>query len=1052
MARAMRHLAALCLPRDGLHEALAANTAAALTSDYSEANPRPGASTPNDDLSRLVPVVSGAQGEDLELVVLRGGQPMLADQDSVQLGYRFAGGTDDEIRGWNTPGMLLNWSAVISTTGTAYHTDVCAAPRSQKVIVTYGEDGVDRTVHVYDPATNTFATPVTIGTAMAKPGDCLVALPTGRILLLCHGDVYRSDDDGATWSMHARGAINYYARFELWDRARMAYNNGSILIMVDPGQQWVSDDLLTSASAIDQSITFGDEFSVVALPTGGFAVGYTRDADGAGCVRILTSAWEDINDAAEIEVNPDPCARTVLVAEPDGMLWFYSGDDTNPHEIRLHFSTDNGQTWTEMIDGAARVSNTANVHWTNLTATSAGGRIYMVHNWVEAGPVVGGVGFAGLGGWSNLTGYPSRIALSGSDGAPESIYGRPGFGPRLVGGNDAACWTATVLPGTGGLYTANGAGTQTITGGELVVSTTANTRFYTRTLGTLLYHCEIAQGRVDSGGSLTTDDIAIGIRVADGTDDREIRVRFSTLGARVVDVNNAGATLATVLFDTTENFQIAISVDQPTGVTGASGVWWRRPGQEEWTEIWSGSLTNDAATPNATGLTSFGHIASSTSESAWRFVGDTEGTLATGTATPAFYTSGGAQPSGWIGGAALGRPLTNIPVPIPEAGHDGETAWLHCEAGPGALGEVFTVEADHDHPVQALFPQLSPSPGEKWRSTDKSEQIITFDFDFATSLGNSIALVAIGCNFANAYLEVSTGGAWTTIGTLGLDEFDTLTYQLAGDVVFPGTVTPAGPRFLQENEAAGGYFVLDAGITDVPRAVRWHSAGAWTPTSGDLAQRPRFVLDGVDGTEAAAGAAYLVHPSGVLVVHSAAITSRRYWRIRIPANQVTPYDHYEAGLLTIMAIRGIGRAPDWGHSREVVPNAETRRSRRGVTRVRELGPPITSWTWGWTDGVSLTGLRNGVLPDYLSTSVSLPLATREDVPWLLRGFLERTRSGAIPVVALARVPDASNTTLVDRTLWHYGRLTGTVRQDNYLGREGSSEHERVQSITVEGIG
>ena len=77
--------------------------------------------------------------------------------------------------------------------------------------------------------------------------------------------------------------------------------------------------------------------------------------------------------------------------------------------------------------------------------------------------------------------------------------------------------------------------------------------------------------------------------------------------------------------------------------------------------------------------------------------------------------------------------------------------------------------------------------------------------------------------------------------------------------------------------------------------------------------------------------------------------------------------------------------------------------------------------------------------------------TAEDVGWVLRGILEETDAGAHPVLVLASVPETSGTTITDRTLWHYGRLTSSVRLDHLLGTEGEAEVVRVASLSIVGI-
>jgi hypothetical protein len=254
----------------------------------------------------------------------------------------------------------------------------------------------------------------------------------------------------------------------------------------------------------------------------------------------------------------------------------------------------------------------------------------------------------------------------------------------------------------------------------------------------------------------------------------------------------------------------------------------------------------------------------------------------------------------------------------------------------------------------------------------------------------------------------------------------------------------------------GGYAVVATGgaTGTAARRIVSNTAGWWLSGSGQPEVRILLDLDAVDGTEDASGAVTLVWPSGVLVVHSSSLTTVRRWRVRIAASQVTPDAYYQVGICAPLALRLLGAPPDWGWSHETAANAATTRSRYGTTRVREQGPTITTWRYGWADGVDLRTLRGaGSSVDWVGSSVGYTAGSTqaEDVPWLLRGLLEHSGSGEVPVLALASVPDASGGTITDRTQYLYGRLTTSIRSDHLVGTEGSSELVRVGEIAIEEI-
>jgi hypothetical protein len=1043
VARLDTHVTAICLPIDPDRIAdLAVNDGSTTGSSYTEANPRPGVSVPRDDRSRLVPVISGGQGEDVEIVVLKAGNPGLSTTGDCEVGYRLDGEADSKIRGWCPPNFLLGWGAPVWTAVSDYDRfDLCVIPTNQKIVVTYGtSSSLNKGVAVFDPATWTWdADDAALSGTLSHPTDCILALPTGRLVLMASTDTYRSDDDGATWTDHGHDVLGDFG-YSGFDRGRMAYANGSICLVLDDGStvaQFASDDLAGSFTLVyDSGVTnVGTSVCVQPLPTGGFVVGYVRASDDQPSCRIISSAWQSIEDATEIVISANACDRMVIVADPDGMLWAYSARTASPQDVHLHYSVDGGLTWADAQEGAFHVCSTTADYLDNWAAASWQGGVAFGHNWVAStGNEDGSIGVAQLGGWSGVT------AAKYVDDTGELWTKRVGFGPS-GGGHTNVSWLPIELPSDSGLYTATGAGTAVLSTAGVLITTIADTKYYDRTLGTATYFVGTYTMAVASGGSTADDSILFGVRVADGTNDHELHIRHSTTGFVVHD-SNAGSDLATVTTSLVGGLQFVVRIYEVAGLTGDSAVYYRALGATAWTEAWSGNLQNDAATPAANGFVRWGHAANSTSTSKWNYVCEAEEGIV-----------GFSRGSG-VSFPALGRPITHLPIPLPEEVGDGtDSAWLSVVAGPGALGEIYDLDADHDHPVEHLIPTLSPSPAEKWRSTSKSQQIITWDFGASTWIGDSIALVVLGANFETVVLESYNGASWDTEATMALDTgFRALGYSLTGDTLNPSATTLAGSRYLQEGELAGGRAIIttSAGATQIARRIKWNTAGTWTPSSAGLTARARIILEDVDGTEDTSGTntLYLCSPNGVLVHHEASILRRRYWRARIAANQVTPESYYEAGCICPMAVRALGAPPDWGWSRERLPNVEVRRSRYGTTRARRLGPVLETWTMGWPSGTDQYGVRNTTAPDYLGSSVGLPLVAAEDVGLLLGGLLELADSGAVPVCALAELPDASGTTITDPTAYLVGRLSASVRMDHMVGEEDEGVY-RVADIVVE---
>ncbi len=1046
-SRLTSHLAGIAIPMDAdrLLDDLAVNDGSATGSSYTQAGPRPGVSVPESARSRLVPVVSGGLGQDIEIVTLRGGTPALSADASCELGYRLADGTDLSTRGWTAPNWVTGCWPVRCTATTDTEGALATLPGSQQVVavLAYASKVYVRT---YDPDTDTWGSVVEVHDGAVSSCSVLV-LPSGRILVTADDTVYRSDDDGATWTLHAeRPYAGFSDPLAGVSRVRLAYAQGQICAVGADGTgltQWASSDDLGSLELVKDDASGGRNGCVVALPGGGFVIAYRSTAAstlGYPCVRVLASAYQPYDEAEEVVVAAETGGTMALTADPDGLLWLHTAGDEEG-TILVYVSADGGPTWSKMTSSATDLSPTgvSSDYLDNLSSTHAAGATYLMGEEVIGGTVGSSNGVVvRLGGWETVT------TRSGPTDA--RLIQRLGSGAERNG----STYLGFVLPGDTGKWTRTAAGSPTESldnrGVYLATVAGADQVYFTHTISTELFHTVEAGVRVIAGGSSTADEIFLNVRVADATNDYKLRARLYVSGGTVWIITrdpNAGAPTK----DTEDTgiaagslMRLRLHIENGTGY-----VWYANGYSPVWTLAWFGALTSDTATPAANGHVQWAHFevpASVLAESSWAYVaagGDAAGTVGSGLAASSSY-------------GVAGRPLSLLPIPLhPElADGDGMVPWLAVAAGPGTLGEVIAVDRDYDYPIEHILPTVSPSPAERWRSTSTSAQTIAWDAGDETWIGDSVALVVAGANFRTADLDYYNGAAWVTVGSLDLATgFAGLDYSLSGEALIPGNSTTSGGRYLQEGELAGGYVVLETGGGAGTAAfkVRWNTAGSWV-SSGTGTPRTRILLDGDLSSVDATGQCDIVWPAGVLVVHAAAILRARRWRVVIDGSQVVPDAYYTAGCLVPMAVRAFGAAPDWGWSREREPNAETRTSRRGTSRVRKLGPPIDVWSMAWTSGTDLYDLRNTASPSYVGSSVGLPLTAAEDVGWLLGGLLTLAESGAVPVVSLAEIPDASGTTLTDPSLWMLGRLSSGVRIEHVVGDEGSAEVVRVSQIDV----
>jgi hypothetical protein len=1054
MARLVNDLAGIGVEPLDLVDALAVNTGTSTTSWYQQAGFEPGDAETEDDGVRMTPILTGQQLADLEIVSLVSGMPMLSIVGSAQLGWRFAGETAAKIRGWIAPNWLTGVLTYEHTTSgsTSYPScGVVTHPQSQKVVNVY-KSGTTRVARTYSPGEHAI-TPNPKTTAAREirntwdPSDAVVCFPsTGRIVAIVANRSYRSDDVGHDWTLHSSGVFASEIDWQGLDYARAAASaDGSALYV---GEEETSGTL-TQGASVDGLATVqlvgtwsGERPTVAALPGGGYAVAWVADTtDYPRCVR-LASPWQPIGDLESVVIASTACDHVVLVADPDGLLTAYYSPSGAAGQIRMSVSLDGGATWTAYTEGCLRSLSTDRPLVEYVGTASAGTHILSGQSDANTATVDGSLWIYRLGGYSTL--IPSIPGWT----TARDFTGRGGTG--FSSGQSNCSWTPIELPGDAS-WTAAGTATQTLmVDGVRIQATAGQTRTYERDIGATdsTSVCVVEVVAID-GGDLTTNEIALRKRISNATDERELVIALKDDGQVRARDGVANTTLGTVTMAQDAMLQIMVQVSTSSAIK--SGAWVRYPYESVWTEIWTGDLTNDTASPAGTSRLQWGHIAASAgnSDSRWRMVCDTESTqLGYGIAHP----------------QALGRPVSARPYPLSiEAGvgavasSSGEYLPLSLSAvgGPAALKEVWSIDRRPTHPITRIFADESPSPSEPWRTVDKSEQLIVFDFARNRWLGDTLALVAINVNFRAADLQYYDGAAWQTLGSLDLASGFTATNGIiSGSSMIPAAATSAGGRYLQAGELVGGYAVIDTGspVVTAARRITGQTPGWWRSGTGQ--PEPRITMTGISGTENASTAAILVARSGVLVVHLGAITVNRRWRIRIPANQVSPDAYYEAGLLSLMRVQLLGSAPAWGWSQETAQNVQTSRARNGATTAAQLGPPITTWSMDWADGTDLRALRSdGSAVDWQAPTGGYTSGgvTAEDVGWVLRGVLEETRSGADPVLVLAAVPESSGVTITDRTLWHYGRMTTSIRLDHLLGTEGEAEVVRVATVSIAGI-
>lgn len=1030
---------------------------------FQQAEPAAGAAAPVDADSRLQLDLTGGQDAEIEVMVVRAGLPGV---NGLGVVYRFTSEAADDTVGdgeawrWRgEPAQLNDAAGLVRNAGSDdfEYFDLVTSAVSHDLLALYVDAGNDVVCCRWDSGAAEWGAPVDVSVTVigstsgvgANQNVAGVALPDGSVLAFAVNAeglaAYRSQDYGATWEPWSQNAADPGSSSTM----RAAYHRGDIALLLETGagdlSQYVSTDMGATFSAVEaeqagvleSGTRIRTAFDLVSVGSS-LVVAYLR-SDGYPCVRLLAAAGEPWSTATEIIIESAARASITIEADETGALYVAAADHTNA-DIHVYVSLNGGLTWTSTGPGVNYPAGSSDpILPGNLGCAWYRGRFVLGYQWIED---VGGGGedFQGSvmtawsAGWSNLhpgTGSPpSRVTPEVWSQPLASVALPDGLGLTAVGATAATIATPGVLQWV--VAASDGAYSKAGTAGE-------GQQF----LGVF---------RVTAGTpSVASLTHGILIRVANGTSERFLEVRIGA--SSIVLVDRVGATtLATITVDTSDWIALYAAVNQ----TGTAFVAYRAAGSSRWTpalglDSASVVLTENTSGPASTPQTSFGWINAGTGTVQWRCYqfNATSGLLRMGLQPLAggIQFSAQRQPSGLLSarGAAL-----------PDVGSTTRAALLSARRGPGRRGERVTISPVYTYGVDNFFPRLAESPDRVWRSTDKTACSFVFDLgEYDGKLGPDWIRVLglFRTNFRKAFLESSAdGSSWTLRDTWdAATGFVDLDYELQGQTIRPTSGTASGARPLHRNELAGGYAIFD---NTTALEIRGNSAGVWASPTGTTKWAEVEVIGDVSGL-GATGEVVLVFPNAVSFGRFSGVQPTlvdRFWRVRITSGEITPWSYLQIGKLFLGDAVVFGKRSSRGWQREVRPNARRSISRYGTIRKRQDGPPAGRWTLGWADGEQQARHRAGLTDvDYVRAGSSGPaLAMRDDVYANVVALLEETRSGEVPVLALASIPDEA-TTINDRSLFLYGSLEGGASFGQVEGREGYDAFGRVDPITIDEI-
>jgi hypothetical protein len=1079
-------------------------------SSYSQAGPRPGSAVASSALAKLNVEVSGAQVVPIDVRVVRAGLP-----GRVGVGVAWKRGEDNfGYRDLAPPNWVNHWVAAEWTDTLTWDLfDVVASAKTGSVVLLYARSGAT-TESVYarrfefpsvDEDSNPQAAPTETaqwsaavrasrnGSAPSVFGDlgqwrqvggC--ALPSGQILCIASYEtqqlrVYASGDGGATWAIRSIadvpdsfvGTATFARRRAVYYRGEIAVFDGAKSTATNTIAHVASSDLGSTFQHVDSPNTGYDRHAVTAIEDGGgIAFAYLRRADLLPAVRVLASAFQPIESATEVLIDPTvACDDIGLVSDAPGRLWAIGRLSTSD-EVRVWGSADGGASWTRCAPGTSEgglfLSHGAKIG--NFAAAMCRGWCVVAHNWTAAvGNEDGSIGTLWSGGWGSIGCNPGSSGVG-----PIPATSRPGWGQTTPTGTSPAQSGVGVpieLPVDVGPWTNGGTVAPTLVPpGVVEFSLSAQTGWCeldpAGTAG--VEHAALIEMWVATGstgvGSLQA---GFDLRVANGVASWRVEVRLgsSSGGFRVVDAA-AASTIQDVTWDVTAPTQFVVAID----AAGHLVLGYRRPWHGRWRAVLleGVSVLTDGGAGPTTNRIRFGATAAATATIHVRQWHHAEiyfgagGSATKGALSFGFRATAGTDATGMT--HRVGGLLSGSPTPLPEVGDQGlQEAFLAVSRGPGVLAEAYTIDPIYDHGIDRLFPAVSPSPGETWRTTDLAAQRITFDLGEDTRIGPiwHLLLGVFNANVKTVTLRGKTdaGGAFVTLGSYnGAQGFEGLTFERTGDWIRPAAGTATAGRWLDRNTLTGGIAILDTGGSPVALRIDASGPGRWVDPSATNTLLPELRLVGVSGATPASGLCDLVFPAGVRPIRFTATNPPteylRYLQVVIPV-QVVPEAYYEIGTLFLGTTAIFGKRWSRGWTRSMLPNTARRVSRYGVIRKRRDGPPAMRWSLAWPDGVRRNSLLSSASPDYIGVGGSghadVPVAAVDDVLGTLLALLEETEGTERPVVALDSIPDGASggATINDRLRFLYGTLDGNAQYNNVAGRdERSDDFGRIDPIAI----
>ncbi len=984
--------------------------------------------------------------------------------------------------------------------------DSSASEESVRVIARDPDDGTwGSPVEIYNHG-SLYASGIS-----ARP--CLVALPSGRVLAFywvpdSASDALKiymsySDDDGATWTlgskdcnpvfMEVASAGSGTSGYDEPHRMRAAYHESGIILMVSARLADINLGGTASREQIWQmaSQNYGVSFQVVASadvtdptsPGNGDYRGALPDVVvSRGVIVVAWTNWEpDVSDAgpgyAKVarlgsvnqpytseEAIDASLSGTVtssdwvaasgsgtqfaggdltLIAADNGAVYLITRDANSDDDCGTARSLDTGQTWEALGRSGVgdhgtwcEVDTAGNAYIRRLAGCWVQGRALVVHQSTAASATVGAsIGAAYLGGWSTVT-RPPAVAIVGYDTTYRTTL--------------SGCWIPIELPGNTSHWTSTGTGTETLTGAQLTLSTSATQIWYTANpSGTVARGaiCEAEFAHVS--GSAATRNIMLTWRVADSADEYQVNCRIGDSALTFYDAH--GSSGAGTLFATVNiNAQAGVVVyghlkdGRFHAVVRARGT----GSDREWTA--SATTTslinaNTYTTAASSNMIRWGHTIG-TAESRWyRVSWDEDEYVGTG-------LLGQSNPVD-----LYARHVTGAPVYIDQG------LYVAARDGSAYLADEWLIETRYAYGIERIDPREHASPRKEWRgltpdSGTPPAEIITWALHESITSESALdtpllGIALFGSNARTGAIHGQlSGGTYDPLLTWDAAKgMAVMAFTRKGATLVPASGGTDHPH-LFTGECQGWIVEMtpSGGGTHVWRYLSGNGGGGWDVAG---AVRPVLHMSDADGTEPSSGTLALYPPNFALLVQ---IGTSTYRRLRLTLDsQDTPDGYLKAGTILCGAVHVLGMDHSWGRVVETEARVSRDVRRDGIDRVHRNGPPGRTLRFGWVDGVDLTRAMGGApTPDVVTTTTSggaSPVATVQSIPYDLDGIMRRANGALTPIGFLDDIQKLDDQVVNRHHRLMLGRVVSPVRLENRQGLPGYDEVVNIATTVIEEI-